>query len=147
MTGAVDRSLKQSLQEIDTTSLSVYLEKADLLEQWITDVRALAFDLLEKDVRVPGFKLVAKRGTRQWIDENKAQESLKELALSENDMYTKKLISPAQAEKILKRAKKELPADIVVSVSSGSTLAMESDPRPAILNIGKQLTDALSKLN
>jgi len=61
-------------------------------------------------------------------------------------VYTKKLISPAQAEKLLKKSKQELPAELVVSVSSGSTLAPESDPRPAVLNIGKQLTDALSKL-
>jgi hypothetical protein len=33
-----------------------------------------------------------------------------------------------------------------VAVSSGSTLAPEDDPRPAVLNIGKQLTAALSKL-
>jgi hypothetical protein len=39
-----------------------------------------------------------------------------------------------------------LPNDLVVAVSSGSTLAPESDPRPAVLNIGKQLTAALSKL-
>ena len=147
MTGAVDRALKQTLQEIDTTSLSVYLEKADLLESWITDVRGLAFELLEKDIKVPGFKLVAKRGTRQWVDEEKAADTLKSLSLSENDVYTKKLISPAQAEKLLKKAKQELPSDLAVSISSGSTLAVESDPRPAILNIGKQLTDALNKLN
>ena len=147
MTGAVDRALKQTLQEIDTTSLSVYLEKADLLESWITDVRGLALELLEKDIKVPGFKLVAKRGTRQWVDEEKAADTLKSLSLSENDVYTKKLISPAQAEKLLKKAKQELPSDLAVSISSGSTLAVESDPRPAILNIGKQLTDALNKLN
>jgi hypothetical protein len=39
-----------------------------------------------------------------------------------------------------------LPNDLVVAVSSGSTLAPEEDSRPAVLNIGKQLTAALSKL-
>jgi hypothetical protein len=39
-----------------------------------------------------------------------------------------------------------LPDELVVTISSGSTLALESDPRPAVLQIGKQLTAALSKL-
>ena len=146
MTGAVDRAVRQSLQAIDAPTLADYLEKADLLEGWITDLRKLAFDMLEQDVKVPGYKLVAKRGTRQWVDEDAALAALN-VHLSEDDVYTKKLVSPAQAEKALKRVKQELPAELVVSVSSGSTLAPESDPRPAVLNIGKQLTDALSKLN
>lgn len=145
MTGAVDRAVKASLQEIDAEQLSHYLTQADMLEDWIKDLRALAHDMLENDQKVPGFKLVAKRGTRQWVDEAKAESALRQL-ISENDVYTKKLVSPAQAEKLLKKAKQELPAELVVSVSSGSTLAPESDPRPAVLNIGKQLTDALSKL-
>jgi hypothetical protein len=145
MTGAVDRAVRQSMQEIDAPTLADYLEKADLLEGWIADLRKLAFDMLEQDVKVPGYKLVAKRGSRQWADEEAAASVLRS-HLSDDDVYTKKLVSPAQAEKLLKKAKQELPAELVVSVSSGSTLAPESDPRPAILNIGKQLTDALSKI-
>ena len=145
MTGAVDRAVRQSVQAIDAPTLADYLEKADLLEGWITDLRKLAFDMLEQDVKVPGYKLVAKRGARQWASEEDAVVALS-AHLSDDDVYTKKLVSPAQAEKLLKKAKQELPAELVVSVSSGSTLVPESDPRPAILNIGKQLTDALSKL-
>jgi hypothetical protein len=47
----------------------------------------------------------------------------------------------------LKKDKIEFPADMVVSVSSGSTLATEDDARPAVLQIGKQLSAALSKLS
>jgi len=39
-----------------------------------------------------------------------------------------------------------LPDDLVVSVSSGTTLASEDDPRPSVLQIGKQLNAALLKL-
>jgi HD superfamily phosphodiesterase len=145
MTGAVDRVVKNQMQNIDAANLAKYLEQADLVEQWVSDLRALAFDLLEKDMPVPGYKLVAKRGTRQWVDENKVESELKSFIESDL-MYTKKIISPAQAEKILKKAKLELPEGLTVSVSSGSTLARDSDPRPAIVNIGKQLTDALIKL-
>lgn len=145
LTGAVDRAVKASLEDINVTQLSDYLEKADLLEQWIADLRKLAHEMLEKDIKVPGFKLVAKRATRQWVDDAQAESALRQV-LSEDDVYTKKLISPAQAEKLLKKAKQELPAELVVSVSSGSTLAPDSDPRPAVVNIGKQLVGVLSKL-
>ena len=53
----------------------------------------------------------------------------------------------AQAEKVLKKHKISLPDGLVVSVSSGDTIAPESDPRPAVLNIGMQLSAALSKLH
>jgi len=145
MTGAVDRAVKASLTDINSEQLSHYLTQADMLEDWIKDLRKLAHDMLENDVKVPGFKLVAKRAMRQWADEDKAESALRQ-TLSDDDVYTKKLVTPAQAEKLLKKAKQELPAELVVSVSSGSTLAPESDPRPAVLNIGKQLTGALSKL-
>jgi hypothetical protein len=55
------------------------------------------------------------------------------------------LFSPAQAEKELKKRKVALRDDLVVSVSSGTTLAPVDDPRPAVQSfIG--LSKALSKL-
>jgi hypothetical protein len=33
-----------------------------------------------------------------------------------------------------------------VSISTGNTLATEDDPRPAVMQIGKQLASALGKL-
>ena len=42
------------------------------------------------------------------------------------------LLSPAQAERMLKQLKMKLPADLVEKVSSGSTLAPASDERPAL---------------
>jgi hypothetical protein len=145
MTGAVDRALKLKIEELDADQIGGYLKNADILEQWITDLRALAHQVLETGKPVPGWKLVAKRATRQWVDEELAAKELMN-DLSADELYTKKLLSPAQAEKLLKKQKKELPASHVVAISSGSTLAPVDDPRPAVLQIGQQLTAALSKL-
>jgi hypothetical protein len=94
---------------------------------------------------VPGYKLVAKRSTRQWVNEDEAK--IKLLAhLPESEVMESSLISPAQAEKKLKKLKLALPEDSVVALSSGNTLVPDSDPRPAVLLIGQQLTAALSKL-
>lgn len=145
MTGAVDRATQTQIKELDAEQLGQMLERAAVLENWISDLRALAMQVLESGNPVPGYKLVAKRATRQWRDEESAKAAL--LAhLPIEEVTETSLISPAQAEKKLKKLKLSLPDDQVISVSSGNTMAPESDPRPAVLQIGSQLTAALSKL-
>jgi hypothetical protein len=146
MTGAVDRALALAVKDIDVNQISDYLNKADMLEQWVTDLRALTHTMLDAGAVVPGWKLVAKRATRQWVDEDQALVAMMNEGISEEELMVSKVISPAQAEKVLKKHGKPLPADQVVAVSSGSTLAPESDPRPAVLQLGKQLSAAFSKL-
>ena len=145
MTGAVDRALHTQLENIDASKIGAYLVNCDLLEQWITDLRALAHQLLEADKPVPGWKLVNKRATRQWANEAVVDDVLSKV-IPQDELYVSKIISPAQAEKVLKKLGEKLPDDLVVAISSGSTLAREDDPRPAVVNIGKQLTAALSKI-
>jgi len=144
MNGAVDRALKSQLIELDTVQMSELLQSADLLELWLKDIRALAHQVLDKGGKVPGYKLVAKRATRQWADEKVAAEMLEEVLAS--DAYKTELLSPAAAEKLLKKKGIELPKELVVSISSGNTMASEGDPRPAVVLIGQQLTAALNKL-
>jgi len=143
MTGAVDRALQTQMQELDITMLGQYLKKADLIEEWIKDLRGLAIQLLEKNLPVPGYKLVAKRGTRQWADEHITKVAIEFAGL--NPYKEPELLSPAQAEKMFKKSKLILPDELFVTVSSGTTLADEADPRPAVLQLSG-LTAALSKI-
>lgn len=145
MTGAVDRALHSKIQALDSAQLGAALMKAELLEQWISDLRALALQSLENGGSVPGYKLVAKRATRKWVDEEAAKTALSE-HLPESELMETSLLSPAQVEKKLKKLKVALPDGLVVAASSGSTMAPDSDPRPAVLLIGKQLSAALSKI-
>jgi hypothetical protein len=145
MTGAVDRAAQTQIKELDAAQLGQMLERAQMLEDWISDLRALAMQVLESGNLVPGFKLVQKRATRKWADDERAKQAL--LAhLPSEDVIETTVVSPAQAEKKLKKLKLPLPDDLVVSVSTGNTMAPESDPRPAVLQIGQQLTAALSKI-
>ena len=143
MTGAVDRAVKVQLDAIDDTTLGAYAANAVLLQGWIDDLNALVQTKIEKGYKIPGWKLVAKRSTRKWADQGKAADALKALGV---DPMKLEIVSPAQAEKLLKAKKQNLPEGLTVSVSSGDTLAPESDPRPAVVQIGQQLTAALSKL-
>jgi hypothetical protein len=146
MTGAVDRALQVQLKEIDAATLGRYLANADVLEGWITDLRALAFQLLEKNIPVPGYKIVQKQARRQWVDDTKAITALHDMGVPRDELFSPEEIrSPAQIEKVLKKRKLALPDDLVKSVSSGTTLASEDDSRPAVLQLG-DLRAAISKL-
>jgi hypothetical protein len=146
LTGAVGRALHTSVKALDADQIAAYVGNADLLETWIADVRALAQTMMEQGVRLPGYKLVPKRGTRKWLNEERAFDELAALGLTNEELTETALLSPAKVEKVLKKRKLDLPRDLVVSVSTGTTIAPESDPRPEALQIGRQLAAALGKL-
>lgn len=145
MTGAVDRALDTQIKGLDAEMIGKYLGNADLLEGWIKDLRSLATQMLEKSVPVPGYKLVPKRAQRQWVDEATAYKWLTQ-NFPEAEVTVTSVISPAKTDPLLKKAKLSMPEGLVVSVSSGSTLASEDDPRPAVMQIGQQMVAALGKL-
>jgi hypothetical protein len=141
MTGAVDRAVALKIDAIDVDKIGAYLHNADLLEAWIKDLRALAEEMMKKGKPVTGWKMVPKRATRSWVKEEDAKVVLLQ-HLKESEVMVSKLISPAAAEKLMKK----LPDGLTVAVSSGNTIAPESDPRPAVVLIGQQLSAALSKI-
>ena len=146
MTGAVDRALKVQIDNLPAAQISTDLKNADMLEEWIKDLRALALQMLESGAKLPEYKLVAKRAIRSWSDEEKAKVALFAYGLTESEVMETSIVSPAKAEKALKKRKIGLPEDLVVAISSGNTLASADDPRPEVMLLGKQLSAALSKL-
>ena len=146
MTGAADRALKVQIEALPAEQISVFLKNADMLEDWIKDLRSLALQMLESGAKLPEYKLVAKRAIRSWSDEEKAKVALFAYGLTESEVMESSVVSPAKAEKALKKRKLGLPEDLVVAISSGNTLASADDPRPEVMLLGKQLSAALSKL-
>jgi hypothetical protein len=146
MTGAAERALKVQIKDLDPAKIGAYLATADLVEKWISDLRDLAHQILESGESVPGYKLVPKRPTRQWVDESEAYKKLRLMGVSTAEFFETTLMSPSKVEKILKKSKLSLPDDIVVAVSSGTTIAPESDPRSATVFLPEQMKAALLKL-
>ena len=142
-TGAAERAIVTAIASIGPDTIGHYMDVAQNLEDWASDVRKLTQKALEAGVPVKGWKLVHKRAQRSWIDEKAAQAALTALA---PDVTFTELMSPAQAEKALKAKKLKLPDDLTVAVSSGLTIAEEADSRPAAVTIGTTLVSALSKL-
>lgn len=144
VTGAVARADRAALKTINVDDLAAALDRIELVKGWIKDAEELAQTLLENGTDVPGYKLVAKRATRQWASEAAALTALTETGCSAQELT--ELKSPAQVEKVLKKRKIDMPEGLITAVSSGNTLASADDPRPAVLQVGRQLTAALGKL-
>lgn len=119
---------------LTSEQLGEILEKATLIEDWISAVRAEALRRAEMGVPPSGWKLVQKRATRRWaFDEEDTADRLRmAYSLPDEKLFTRKLATPAQVEKLLPKKLKESLADLVVKESSGVTLARESDPREAV---------------
>lgn len=110
--------------------------QADFLESWLKTIRDRVNSELNAGRPVPGFKLVTgKQGNRTWRNEVEAEELLKSFRLKQDQMYSQKVISPTQAEKLLKKEspRRWAKVEALITRSDGKpTIAPESDPRPAL---------------
>lgn len=116
--------------------LSAKMSAIDLIESWCKAVRAEVERRLLAGTPVPGYKLVQGRaGARAWSDETEAEKLMKSFRLKSDEMYSYKLISPTQAEKLLKaQPKRWSKVEALITRSEGKpSVAPESDKRPALV--------------
>lgn len=85
---------------LSSKQLAQALAWEDPINSWFEAVRASALEILQSGGTVPGFKLVDKRVTRQWKDEQAVLDTFGPV-LGENRLYEKKLLSPAKLEKVV----------------------------------------------
>jgi hypothetical protein len=111
--------------------LARLLDAADLVDEWLGAVRAYALHLAESGETVPGYKLVPKRATRKWREEDSTPQALSALGLTPDQTHKRSLLSPAQIEKLLPKEKRAALDGLVVKESSGVNLVKDSDPRGA----------------
>ena len=108
------------------------LDTADLLESWLKSVRSHARALLEQGKVTSaelGYKLVEGRASRGWKNEEEAKQWLESIVGEE--AYITKLVSVAQAEKILKAGGKKALEDMV-ETTRGVSMVPLSDKKPEI---------------
>ncbi|MFS1539532.1 MAG: DUF2800 domain-containing protein [Candidatus Phlomobacter fragariae] len=108
----------------------------DFIENFCKALRNRVAEELHTGHLVPGFKLVmGKQGNRTWGDESEAEALLKRFKLKQEQIYNRKIISPPQAEKLLKKDKPARWAkmEALIQRKDGKpVIAPESDPRPAL---------------
>lgn len=120
---------------LTNAQISEVLQKAQPFEEWLGAVRSYAFEALKRGEDIPGFKLVEKRATRKWTDESDVVAKLvTEFGMDFESLYDRvfTLDSPAKLEqRIGKKAVKSFK-DLIVSNSTGLTMAALADKRPAV---------------
>jgi len=99
------------------------------LDLFAKRVSAAAQLYLEQGGTLKNAKLVAKRATREWKD---IDATVTWLDANHIEPFSEPVLkSPAQVEKLLPSSLKPHLADYVTKESTGLTLAMSDDPRPA----------------
>lgn len=114
--------------------LAMFASKLDRIETLTKAARAeIDRRVLSQGKKVPGFKVVqGAKGDRTWTDKGAAEERLKALRLGDA-AYTQKLITPPQAEKLLKKAAPQSwlnLQDLITRADGKPAVVHESDPRP-----------------
>ena len=126
--------ISNAVPALSPEELSHILDGIDMLEDWAKAVRATAHSLAEGGTTIPGYKLVDKIGNRKWAaDEEKVAADLKSvIKLSEDQIFSRKLLSPAQIEKVLGAKRKEEIANMYHKPVTGTNLVSEKkSTRPA----------------
>lgn len=143
-------ALEAATERLTTDSderLATLMDAADMLEGFAKAVRAeTERRLLAGTFTDARYKLVEGRmGNREFEDEEAAEAEMKAMRLKVDEMYTKKLISAPQAEKLLKESNPRKWAKLqkmIVQRQGKPSVAPASDKRPALnLAIAQQFEE------
>lgn len=119
-----------SPDKLTDNQLRKVLEHKGLIEGWLTSVETVVQERLESGHGFDGFKLVEGRSLRQWESTDAAETVLADLLGDKR--YSMKLLSPAQAEKMVPKDQRKRLEVAIVKPAGKPTMVRESDKRPAI---------------
>jgi hypothetical protein len=149
-----DLVLRTALEDFDkarptcSRTASEALELVPLVEEWCKAVRARVFADLQAGRVDPRWKLVRGRaGHRRWTNAVEAEAALI-TALPYRDLYRLEMVSPAQAEKALKKRDSQTWAalqELIAQPPGAASVAPLTDRRPALVgseaDVFSDLTD------
>jgi len=114
--------------------LAMFATKLDLIETLTKAARAeIDRRVLQQGKTVPGFKVVmGAQGDRAWASKAEAEDALKAMRLPREAIFKSKLISPTEAEKLLKKsspASWETLQPLITRAEGKPAVVPESDKR------------------
>lgn len=118
--------------ELSVEEMSLVLKHSKAILQWIDSIECAATSMIRNGTEFPNYKLVYGRSNRAWSNSKEFFERLVNYGTDEDRLYTKKLISPSQAEKELTKNELELVKDLIIKPVGKISLAHISDVRPSI---------------
>ena len=115
---------------LEDGEIAEILDSVDRLVSWANDVKEFALQEALSGKTWPGFKLVAGRSMRKYVNEKAVAEAVEATG---NDPYQKKLLSITDMEKLLGRKKfEEVLGKLVVKPEGKPVLVKADDKRPPI---------------
>ena len=138
----VAEAARKRVGELTGDQLAKVLLQIDAIKKWTKEVVAHAMGEIQKGHAIGEFKLVEGRARRVWNDHDpNIAVNLKNLGLDEERIFTKKIISPSQAEKALGKKKPSL--QVLIKKPTGKpTLVPGTDPRqPMSIDAVREFAD------
>lgn len=120
----------------DAVHLDALWPNLELIDLWIKGVRGAIEQKALAGVAFTNCKVVqGKQGNRAWTDAEEAEKALKSFRLKQDEMYKFSLISPTDAEKVLKATPKRwAKVQALIGRAEGKlSVADISDKRPAVV--------------
>lgn len=123
------------VSELGPDRLREIMEKAPLIRGFLSDIAERVAKELEEGTLLSadvGFKRVAGRSSKKWIDEEMAAAALTAVGI---EAYEPKLLSPAKALKAIKQEGLDTEITDLISVSRGSLVVPVDDKREELQNM------------
>ena len=124
--------LKAKVPTLAPFEVAEILAMEPMISLWLKRVKDQALTSMLKGEQVPGYKVVAGRGSRNWADDIEVAATLSAAGYSQEDYTETKLLSVAQMEKTLGKKKvAEVVGGHILTNTGAPTIAPETDKRPA----------------
>ena len=136
--GLIDSVPMETLPILTDQEINDLLLRTGEIKKWIDAVRGVAQARMEAGADFVDFKLVRGRSSRAWTDEEAADKFLTNQKLKDKERHTHKLLTPPQAEKVLKEKLKKTVTlnrfNSLVKKSEGKiTYALRSSNKPEVV--------------
>lgn len=122
------------VQNLNEEQLSNILTMAPLFENWLKDVKAYAFSLISRGVKIPGYKLVEGRSNRLITNEEAVKEVLLKAGFHENEIMQPQEMKGISALEAMvgKKLFAELFQDYLIKPIGKPTMVSVNDKRPEL---------------
>jgi len=89
--------------DLTPKQIAEVLDKLAVIELIGAAVKARAIELAHAGTVIPGYEAAFTNARRGWYDVGQADATLNKLGLKKTERYVTELLSPAQAEKLLRK--------------------------------------------
>lgn len=123
-----------AMNRLTPDQVAAILDNDKAIRSWLDGVATLAKAGLKQGQDTTGgrYKLVNGRGSRTWKSEDVAATRLYTLGFDDDALYSRKLVTPAQAEKLVGKARRADLEDLIAKEDGKPVLAPADDKRPAV---------------